>query len=493
MTQADVIRTGASTRGVLPQIPILRFGREYGSMDLADVPDHRDATVRARAGQANAGLIRRDLERCPATAAAALRAIPPRRRFEICARAAELFRSAALPVDAAGEAQTPARYLDDLAATAGLPHALGRRNMEKIHLALCQMERIVAGLSRGLDPELLRAGAGSVHGMQMCFAPAADCLGVVLPGNSPGVNSIWLPALALGVPVAVKPGRLDPWTPLRIMRALVAAGMPPECCAFYPTDHEGAAAILAGCGRGMIFGDDRTTAPYASNRAVQAHGAGRSKVLIGPDLIERWPEWLDVLEASILDNGGRSCINASSILVPARAREIAEALARRLAPVAPRPMDDPEARLAAFPEPAIAQRIDEAIERGVRGGAMDLTAAHRDMPRLATLGGSTFLRPTILLCPSLEHPLANTEFLFPFASVVQVDPQRVLHGIGHSLAVTVISRDPDFVAAWARSPDIQRLNIGPMPTSRVEWDQPHDGNLFDFLWTRKAIQRAPEW
>ena len=43
------------------------------------------------------------------------------------------------------------------------------------------------------------------------------------------------------------------------------------------------------------------------------------------------------------------------------------------------------------------------------------------------------------------------------------------------------------------SSDIHRLNLGPVPTSRVEWDQPHEGNLFEFLYARRALQRARDW
>ncbi len=30
-------------------------------------------------------------------------------------------------------------------------------------------------------------------------------------------------------------------------------------------------------------------------------------------------------------------------------------------------------------------------------------------------------------------------------------------------------------------PEIERLNLGPVSTMKVSWDQPHEGNLFEFL------------
>ena len=63
---------------------------------------------------------------------------------------------------------------------------------------------------------------------------------------------------------------------------------------------------------------------------------------------------------------------------------------------------------------------------------------------------------------------------------------------GYSLA-RYITRDPALSAALTSCSNIHRLNLGPLPTSRVQWDQPHEGNLFEFLYERRALQRAPAW
>src|SRR5262249_7197563 len=156
-----------------------------------------------------------------------------------------------------------------------------------------------------------------------------------MPSNSPAVNSLWLPAIALKTPVVIKPGRDEPWTPYRLIQAFIAAGVPAEAFGFYPTDHEGAGVILRTCGRALLFGDTSTTAPYANNPAIEIHGPGFSKIIIGEDNIEHWRDYLDVIVSSIADNGGRSCINASAVVVPKYGDEIAEALAQRLGPVQP--------------------------------------------------------------------------------------------------------------------------------------------------------------
>jgi hypothetical protein len=32
------------------------------------------------------------------------------------------------------------------------------------------------------------------------------------------------------------------------------------------------------------------------------------------------------------------------------------------------------------------------------------------------------------------------------------------------------------------------LNLGPIPTMRISWDQPHEGNMFEFLYRRRALE-----
>jgi hypothetical protein len=38
------------------------------------------------------------------------------------------------------------------------------------------------------------------------------------------------------------------------------------------------------------------------------------------------------------------------------------------------------------------------------------------------------------------------------------------------------------------STNIERLNLGAYSTMRVQWEQPHEGNLFEFLYRRRALQ-----
>jgi acyl-CoA reductase-like NAD-dependent aldehyde dehydrogenase len=269
------------------------------------------------------------------------------------------------------------------------------------------------------------------------------------------------------------------------------AGAPPEAFGYYPADHAGGAEILRRCGRGMVFGDVASTRQWQADPRVEVHGPGYSKIVVGEDSIDEWEKYLDVMVSSILENSGRSCINASGVWAPAKTAEIAEALAERLAKVVPRDEADEQAQIAPFANAALAEHISRMIDSELDvPGARDVTADHRHDARLTTFQGCSYLLPAIVLCESPEHPLANREFLFPFASVVPVRQEQLPLALGPSLVVTAITHDRKLIGRLLASPYVGRLNLGAIPTHRISWDQPHEGNLFDHLYARRAFQRA---
>ena len=468
-------------------IPILRQGTTYRSLDVARVPHHRTRETFVEVSQANAGLIRRDLSH-QEIARASLSKFATRDLVDICSRAAEHFTNDSLPL---GEAtQTAEDYVAQVSATTGMPYVLARRNMAKIKSMLANMESVLNGLTRNIDWEILDRGFGVRDGNSLSFFPRTQSLGAVLPNNSPGVHSLWIPSFALRIPLVLKPGSAEPWTPYRIIQALIKAGAPREAFSFYPADHAGAGEILRNCGRSLLFGDSSTTGPWANDSRVEIHGPGYSKVIIGEDCVDEWEKYLDVMIASIADNGGRSCVNASAVWTPKHADEISEALAKRLAQIAPRAADDEEAKIAPFVDPRVATRIDGIINQCLNEpGARDVTAEYRGGERLAVWNDCSYLLPTIIRCEP-DHPLATKEFLFPFASVVQVNQTDIWNHLDSSLVVTAITNNPELIQKLVSSPQIDRLNIGAMPTNQVSWDQPHEGNLFDHLYGRRAFQQA---
>ena len=353
---------------------------------------------------------------------------------------------------------------------------------------------IILGLTRGLDPRVLDRGYGEIDGQAVSYFPRSQALGIVLPSNSPGVHGLWVPAPAMRIALVLRPGRAEPWTPYRIIQAFIKAGMPADAFAYYPSDHAGAGEIVRRTGRSMFFGDTTAIGTVAGDPRVELHGPGYSKVLLSDDGAEQWRDALDVMAKSIADNGGRSCVNASGVWTPSHGREIAEALAARLAQIIPRAADDPQAEIAPFADANVARYINSQIEAGLaEPGAEDISAAYRKGPRLVEHHGSRFLLPTVIHCKNSSHPLANREFLFPYAAVVDVSREEMDSMpacLGPTLSATVIGSEEPFADRLLRSDAIGRLNLGPIPTNTIAWDQPHEGNLFEHLYARRAFQKV---
>jgi len=471
------------------QLPILRAGRPYRSLNSNVLTDIRNGQPVAEVSLANRGLISRDLLGMGAHRAE-LREFPVDELIEKCGTAAELFHDGDLPVGPGEDAVLSAdAFVRCQSATTGMPQALCRANMEKIRFVLAEMRRVLAGLTRGVDLDVLDRGFVEEDGRTVSYLGQADALGAVLPSNSPGVHSLWIPAVALKVPVVLKPGSQEPWTPSRIANALLAAGFPHGTIGFYPSDHSGGMEILLRTDRSMLFGDENTVRAWKRDTRVQLHGPGWSKVLFGADRAGEWESHLDLLVASIASNGGRSCVNASGVWTTDHADGLAAGLAERLSTIEARALDDPEAGLAAFSNPQIAHRISEFVDRGLDiPGAEDITSKYRRGGRVVEKDGCTFLLPTVIRCTDPDHPLASTELLFPFVSVVEAPQEALVRKIGPTLVATLISDDPGLRRELMVSRHVDRLNLGALPTGVVSWDQPHEGNLFEHLYRQRAFQ-----
>jgi len=473
-----------------PHIPILRQGRVYKSLDVQTVPKLGSDEPAAEISFACADMIKYDLYKM-GTAREALKKFSCEELVDITKRAGEIFLSDDLPVGTEGELQSPEDYVLSLASTSGLPHALIRMNMKRLGGIFADIDVIFRGLTRGLDWAVLDKGYGEQGGAPVSFSATTSELAVILPSNSPAVNALWIPSIAMKVPVVLKPGREEPWTPWRIIQAFIKAGCPPEAFSLYPTQHDGSGAIIRRAGRVMLFGDDSTVKQYENDERIEVHGTGYSKFLIGEDEIENWEKYIDSIVESVSANSGRSCICTSTIVVPKYGDEIARAVAKRLAEIRPLAQDDLDAKLSGFANPMFAEWINEAVEKGLKsGGATDVTAEFREGERFQMRDGMNYLQPTLIRVDSFKQELAIREFLFPFASVVECPQAEMLGKIGFSLVVTAVTRDMVWINQLFDCPHIDRLNIGNVPTNRIKWDQPHEGNLFEFLYTRRSFQIA---
>jgi len=469
-------------------LPVLRWGTPYTSIDVDPVVHFATGEPIANVSRANGGLIQRDMRKA-ARAREVLRDIPIDDLIARAGKAGELYMNATLPMG--DGTQSPDEFVRAQSASTGLPERMCRANMKKNAFVLAEMRAILGSLTRGLALDVLSTGHGEERGVPISFQAQSPVVGLVLPSNSPGVHTLWLPVIPLQVGLVLKPGPQEPWTPYRMAEAFFAAGVPREAIAVYPGGGDVGAAVLDSCGRNLIFGGTATVDRYRGNPRVQAHGPGFSKILIGDDQVDRWERFVDVMADSVFLNSGRGCINCSGIWASRHTREIADALARRLAAIAPLPPDHPDASLAAFTVPGAAEAIDKAIDADLQApGVTDVTAAYRDSPRLIKQARADYLLPTVVHCSSPDAAIAGKEYMFPFVTVVECPETRMLDAIGPTLVCSAITCNPAFRRRLLDAVHIDRLNLGPVPTTQLNWLQPHEGNLIEFLFRERAFQTA---
>src|SRR6187200_30 len=339
-------------------LPVVRGGEAYESMEVDEVVHFSTGEPIARVSRANGGLVQRDARKAQ-QARNALRQIPIDDLIARVRRAGELYMDATLPMG--DGTQTADEFVRAQSASTGLPERMCRANMKKNAFVLSEMRNILESLTRGLSLDVLSRGTGEERGVPISYQAQSPVLGLVLPSNSPGVHTLWMPIIPLQLGLVLKPGPQEPWTPYRMAAAFAEAGIPGEAISIYPGGAEMGAEVVGRVPRVKIFGSTETVKRYHGNPCVQVHGPGFSKIILGDDVVDQWEKYLDLMVDSVYLNSGRGCINCSGVWASRHTKEIAQALAERLGPMDVKPPEDPTAALAAFTVPGQAKGVHTTI------------------------------------------------------------------------------------------------------------------------------------
>jgi acyl-CoA reductase-like NAD-dependent aldehyde dehydrogenase len=304
-----------------------------------------------------------------------------------------------------------------------------------------------------------------------------DVFGVVAPSNHPATHGAWLQALALGYRVAVRPGARDPFTPLRLVRALLDAGLDGGWISFLPGSHSGADALVGAVDLALVYGGEQTVARMRGNNRVLVRGPGRSKILVDRPLDDAT---LDHLVTEVAADGGVRCTNTTAILTSGDPRALADALAQRLAQLPAHPVTDDRAVLPVRPLREAAG-LRAALDR-VAAGAEDLVQRYAGGgPPAVGDGDAVAMRPAVLCVDRSDHPGLATELPFPCVWVAPWQPAEGIAPLDRSLALTLLTDNVPLVAEALDSPAIRTVLHGRVPGWWKNPYLPHDGYLGQFL------------
>ncbi len=177
------------------KLPVIRWGQPYDSLEVAEV-NHFATGEPIAEGQPGR---RRHHQARHAACAAGSRCLAPlfiRELIAMLGKAADLYEHGTLPMG--DGTQSPDDFVHQQSASTGLPEHMCRANMAKNSFVLKNMEKILECLTRGLDLKILSRGYGEEgRGVTVSYQAQSPVLAAVLPSNSPGVHTLWLPVIAL--------------------------------------------------------------------------------------------------------------------------------------------------------------------------------------------------------------------------------------------------------------------------------------------------------
>jgi len=436
-------------------IPVLRDGEERNSRDtrvLHGVNGVPLATVHEAPALVTRLTIKR-MREAPRMA--------PDERLAVLADAGRRFAEATLG------GQTPEEYCRVQALVSGVPIRVARQTLGRM--------RDDCGLLGDVVAKQCPVGAGRTAR----WVRRGSVFGVVAPSNHPATHGAWLQAVALGYRVVVRPGTRDPVTPLRLVRALLEAGLNPGWISLLPGSHAAADALVDAADLALVYGSEATVARLRGNDRVLVRGPGRSKILVDGPVGE---SVLDHLVAEISADGGVRCTNTTAVLTSGDHRALAEALAERLASLPVLPVTDDRAVLPVRPRKE-AEGLRAALDRAARG-AVDLTERYYEAdggPVTVVDEDAAVLRPAVMCVDRSDHPGLGTELPFPCVWVAPWQPSEGIGPLDDSLALTLLTDNAALVDEALDTPGIRTVLHGKVPGWWRDPYLPHDGYLGQFL------------
>jgi hypothetical protein len=337
-------------------LPLFRRGDWYTSLDAAPL------TASAQVGMSLAPeiLFRDDARDARRVLSAPGTAPSDDDRRRILRRAMDLFVEGGLDVPPFG-IQDPASFEQVLLEFAGLPPALVRR--------WCQ-------LLRGRIEELLAVDARGQYGSLAL---------VSLPSNTfTCLESCAAAVLSAGA-LWVRPSVREPFTALRFVAALLAAGWPADRLGLYGTSRAALPALVNAVDRATLYGGAELERRFGDLGHVTVCGPGRAVAVVDPQLtVTAAVAWLKPLVAA---DGGRFCTNVGTVLCRQGAKDIGGALAEELDAIPPGSLDWPLAFATdSDAAGAIARRLHTALRPGDRRlTRRSIDSVDRGRPFLAAL------------------------------------------------------------------------------------------------------------
>ncbi|USG64606.1 acyl-CoA reductase [Brevibacillus ruminantium] len=455
----------------MDQIPILRPAGEYLSEDKTIITgvNHEPIAEMSLAPPLLLQMIVNELKKAATQ--------PYAQRVAAISKAGEIFAEGIV------QGETPEAFCLKQAKATGVPISVVTRSLGEMKTYMNNISKVVES-QRPQGASRLLEGLDLESGSSAFWMPRGKTLTVIAPSNHPMTHVSWIQALAFGLHVIIRPGSRDPFTPLRLIRSLLLAGLEPTQLAYVPCSYANAEKMINATDLSIIYGNEKTVASYRNHPHVLVRGPGRSKILV--DVEEVTDEVIDVLAASVAADGGVRCTNVSAIFVHNHFHEVAEALAEKLAKIPVFPSNHPKSQLPSVPA-AEAKKIRQSLE-ALMGDAQDLCCPYYpDGPVSYAEDGSAILRPSVILSNGHTSPGFGMELPFPCVWLSPWEENDGIEPLKDSLCVTLLTENKHLVRQSLEDHTIRKVFWGRIPTWYSTPYIPHDGYVSEFLLESKGF------
>lgn len=309
--------------------------------------------------------------------------------------------------------------------------------------------------------------------VRLAFTPRVRVLGGTMPANDPTVYAWPILALAMKIPIVLRPSDRDPFTAIRLGRALRAAGIPKSAVHILPGDRSIGETICRKSDHALAFGGEDVVGQFYNDPTVETYGPGKSVAVVSREPTD-WE--LKTLARGVTRAGGRACFCLTRIVATGDCD--ADAMAERLVELVVNAdstrcgsLYDERTGVPGFPlERAI--QIDDAVSDQ---SGTDVTADYRTESRLVEYDGIGRLLPTILRTDELV-----SELPFQFAGVTHCAASELTTRLKDTYLGVVIG-DTDLEQRFVRSPEIRKVYGGRYPAT-VDLRETHETYLTSFLY-----------
>ncbi|MDT0443830.1 aldehyde dehydrogenase family protein [Streptomyces johnsoniae] len=375
--------------------------------------------------------------------------------------------------------ETPGAYVTRVAHATGLTATAVR---QAVHDLVTEIAELPATTAAELPP------TGLGDGFATRWVPRGRVFTAVMASNHPAPNAAWVQALFHGYSVLIKPGSRDPFTALRLLRALLAAGLPPAKAAFLPCSRATGEFLLGAADRGIVYGGDQAVRKWQGRASVAVRGPGRTKAVLDADLDDAV---LGHLARSASVDGGTRCTNLSAVLTTRPVARVADRLAERLSALPSLPATDGNATLLVA-DRARGEQIRARLAE-LRTELTDHSARFEPGGTVVPLpDGSVLLRPVVLSADRADHPAVGTELPFPFVVVAPWSPADGIAPLRDSLVLNLLTDREELVDAALREPSVRKVTRGTVLPWTAVPGIPHDDNYTQFLLEPKGVVAARE-